>query len=59
MQKFKDFLEECEDIQELMAHENESAEEHAHHAHGPLPDLLKAVSAVLVVLFAIGIYYLF
>ena len=38
-----------EDIEEILKHENESAEEHAHHAHGPLPDIQKEVTSVLIV----------
>lgn len=39
-----------DDIDEILAHENESAEEHAHHDHGPTPDIQKEVTSILLVM---------
>ncbi|TWT55826.1 Macrolide export ATP-binding/permease protein MacB [Thalassoglobus neptunius] len=39
-----------DDIDEILKHENESAEEHAHHDHGPLPDIQKEVTSILLVM---------
>ena len=38
-----------EDIAEIRKHQNEDSEEHAHHHHGPLSDLQKEVTSLLIV----------
>lgn len=39
-----------EDIDEILQHEQESPEEHAGHHHGPLPDIQKEVTSILLIL---------
>ncbi len=38
------------DIDEILRHEGESDDEHAHHNHGPTPDIQKEVTSILLVL---------